>query len=431
METTTLLIQQRSLSSWVSCQSIVSNLRSVYESILTDFEILHFDRGGDEYNEWGLARKIAQLKPSRVIFIDHKPHPGQLIQKIFRTDPEFKSHFIFHVFGDFTLYPQQWTNLEQSLKNQKTTFFCASTKQLELIRTLIQDENIVKKFPFPLREDVFHFDKLKRAKFRDQFQIKRNECAFLYTGRLSEQKKVRELMKQFSFILKMKPSAKLFIAGGFDDLGIPYIGKEALPGSYLAKWMITYDKIQNEWGKEKVYFLGNLSASKLADAYNGCDVFVSLSVHNDEDFGMSPAEAGMCGCRLILSDWGGYSSFKEYSPSHCHLFNVEVNKDAIQLNKAQILKLLLKHGEVAEEDERTLIAKNFKEALSVTSLGSILGRLLTEDPGLFTGFKKSMHLLGDRYKLNPQAPFSNKEGSYSSFYSELYRPYFRSFDNEQ
>ena len=36
------------------------------------------------------------------------------------------------------------------------------------------------------------------------------------------------------------------------------------------------------------------------------DVFVSLSVHQDENFGYAPIEAMACGVPAVVTDWGGY-----------------------------------------------------------------------------------------------------------------------------
>ena len=43
--------------------------------------------------------------------------------------------------------------------------------------------------------------------------------------------------------------------------------------------------------RERIHFLENLTANELTSYYQACDVFTSISLHNDEDFGMSPAEA--------------------------------------------------------------------------------------------------------------------------------------------
>ena len=57
--------------------------------------------------------------------------------------------------------------------------------------------------------------------------------------------------------------------------------------------------------------MGHLDPSELAHLYNGADAFASMSVHHDEDFGMSPVEALCCGTRQFLPSGGAMLPFRK------------------------------------------------------------------------------------------------------------------------
>jgi len=109
------------------------------------------------------------------------------------------------------------------------------------------------------------------------------------------------LVKTFSSLKPVLPeNTHLLIAGEWDDILMPYSGKFGPLGSYFAQFSGTSEKHLND----HIHFLGKLDSAQLLKANNGCDLFVSFSTYNDEDYGMSVAEALACGLPCLLSNWG-------------------------------------------------------------------------------------------------------------------------------
>src|SRR6185295_1470342 len=106
----------------------------------------------------------------------------------------------------------------------------------------------------------------------------------------------------------------LAFAGEVDDIGADFLGIEL--GTGLFRQHFYEELISTLKGSSvKVAMLGNLNPDELRHAYNAADTFVSLSMHHDEDFGMSPGEALCCGTPVILSGWGGFHSFPQHVPA--------------------------------------------------------------------------------------------------------------------
>src|SRR5690606_31308639 len=139
---------------------------------------------------------------------------------------------------------------------------------------------------------------------------------------------------------------------------------------------------------------------------------ISLSTHNDEDFGMSPAEAALCGLPLILSDWGGYSSFKNWIKEDCTLIPLNLDDlrplpDLSNFRK-QVYKSLNQKPSI---QQREIIAQKAKECFSIKSVTTMLeSRLSQKAPPLFEGFNSNFYKLSSIFKSSPYSPFSGSFG---------------------
>lgn len=77
-----------------------------------------------------------------------------------------------------------------------------------------------------------------------------------------------------------------------------------MPNQFFGKARGLFQELPTSIQK-RIFFKGSVPHKDLNLFYNAADLFVSLSLHHDEDFGMSVAEAMATGLPCVLTDWGG------------------------------------------------------------------------------------------------------------------------------
>jgi glycosyltransferase involved in cell wall biosynthesis len=426
-----LLVKKKTESDWTSCQSITRNIELSYRNIFSDENILVFNLDLSS-NLFELAieiEKIAQFKPDYIVWMDHFPNPLNFVvlAKIYFTRVSTTTdcpHFIFHVFGDFALQTPEWVECQAHLDLFKTTFFCASLAQKKLVDSFLKkgESYLV---PFPSDPAQFYFSKDERISFREQYQLESDEFAMLYTGRISLQKNVIELIKCFAQAKTFLPSGtKFFFAGQFDDLNIPYIGLSGKSGSYQRYWEHSLGAILKD---KDIVYLGNLDGQELRRAYNGCDLFISASTHNDEDYGMSPAEALMTGLHCLLTKWGGFQSFHDYMPEHVSMTPIKmlpgrILPDIVQLRKSIIMLL----NKPLNSLDRESISRKSQKWLSIQSSSELIERFIEQSPPeKFGGFNRRLEKFAAYFTLSPLSPFKDADApDYNKDFSSFYKAYF-------
>ena len=215
---------------------------------------------------------------------------------------------IFHLFGDFTLNFPQWENTAQYLKGFKIEFLVASERQKTLIdRMFLKNSTII--CPFPVDSSDFFPDQELRIKQRAEWNLSDKDVAFIFTGRLSRQKRIKTLITSFASEFGSDPHAHLFLYGKEDNIGDPFLGILDDIGEYFRIFYSAY-KALPEQIQSRIHFYRQVPNTKLQQIYQGADIFINVSVHNDEDFGMSVAEAQFVGLPAGLTDWGGLASFQ-------------------------------------------------------------------------------------------------------------------------
>lgn len=416
-------------SSWVSCQTITANLRSVYGSALNNRPVSYFclHDGMDDYQIHRLAREIYNYSPQTISFIDHSPHPHKLLLELRELYQAPLPRVLFHVYGDFTLNAKEWLASEEALVETPVLFVCASERQRDLVTSLLggqERSKAVHYLPFLVDTSLFTHDPDQGAIFRKHLGLSPQECVFTYTGRLSTQKNVLGLIKVFCSALEFNPHLVLLVAGEMDDIGAPYLGKDRPEGNYFRNWLKVMEELPPQYLKQ-VRYLGNLSQIELMALYNASDFYISLSTYNDEDFGMSPAEALCCGTPVLLADWGGYASFAPMAGKHCTLLPLTIKQDHIFPRPTNVLKAILRHaGHPLSKIERNHLAERAKSYLSpLTSAPQLKSFFSDVSWPIFSEFGDNMRKLAALYAINPAAPFCGPEGHYVPFYYELYNSY--------
>ena len=127
----------------------------------------------------------------------------------------------------------------------------------------------------------------------------------VYIGRISEQKNLHALFFAFKKLKDRGEEYSLKIYGKEDFLGSPNMG--AASGNYLDY----LKQLASQLGvEEQVNFVGFKDREEIQrELATDRPIFCSPSLHSDENFGMAALMAANCGCRLVLSEWGGHLNF--------------------------------------------------------------------------------------------------------------------------
>jgi len=186
---------------------------------------------------------------------------------------------IFHT-KDISFIKKAYFNLIGRLAlKQFAKVVAVSSNDLKLFRKIVPEKKLV------LIENAIDFEKLQKTKSNPETNN------FLFVGRLSKNKGLKELLKAFAVVKKEKPDFMLRIVGREFDLTKKELQKEI-----------------NELGLEKnVMLLGEVTDKELDEAYGISGIFVSASSY--EGFGISTVEAMAAGLIPILND---IPSFREF-----------------------------------------------------------------------------------------------------------------------
>ena len=418
------LIYSFNESNWFSCTKIVKNLLHSYDIALEGHEIIRVNYNFED-TKFSLSDAVALLgehKPEKIIFLDHKPHPLELFQKMQSDLGDYSPDIFVHIFGDFTLNFLKWLNSSKYLKGKKLKFFCASDAQKLLVDKCLQVTNTISKIPFPVSEEEFYFDNSFKS-IREKYKASSDDTLFLYTGRLSAQKKIVQLLESFHRALEEKiipENSKLLLAGSFDSIGFQFGGIWEEEGEYFR----TFDrKLKSfpESTQAKIQYIGMVPNLELKDYYNDVDYFVSFSTYHDEDYGMSVAEAGSCGTPLVLTEWAGFKSFFISNQTY-KVKTISSDKEPC-VDMTDALKTL-KSLKKSTEKEREASSKIFNSYCSVNSVAELLKKEIFEELTVFEGFNDFMAKLA-RLSLQGNILFFDEYNrALNNNYRELYDVYY-------
>lgn len=419
------LVSSLGTSEWISCQFISNNLIKAYEAIsYLKFERIFITDSMTPVDHWHAARQILDGKFDKIFFIEHSPHPGLIFHFLNEMNPNYKPEIVVHIYGDFILYSQKWLEASALCSTFKIRFVVASNKQKELLEKVFENnQGQIDVIPFPVDSKQFYFSSELRTKLRNQNNIEKDEKIILYTGRLSSQKNIIELLQIFDAVQKnLFSNTKLYLAGPIDDIGLPYFGKSGDPGQYNFYLQRFIKKLFKNERSDKVLYLGNLTQMQLLKQYHLADLYISLSTHQDEDYGMAPAEALMSGLPVMLSDWGGYTDFLTSFKTDSYLVKTFFSDSKANIDSNLAIKTLALALSDTEKNREELSRKAYTK-LSIEGVSNNLKQILKiESYPAFLGFNDLFKSVAQAFKIDPLAPFGEGPKA-SKLYQEIYCDY--------
>jgi glycosyltransferase involved in cell wall biosynthesis len=415
-------------SSWFSVTKIVQNLLKTYDVAFDKNQIEHinYEREQDENDLKKSVDHVTSCSISKLIFLDHRPHPVDLLSKLSKDFITQLEEVVIHVYGDFTLTMQKWKILEKLALGIKVKFICSSDKQVNLVQNLLLTGSSAFKVPFPVSDKEFFFCRSRSLQIRKKYNFKEDDFVFIYVGRISLQKNNLELIREFLELKKDKKlssNAKLLVVGTFDNIGSPYLRKHHSPNEYFRKTKQLINSFPEEY-TEDVQLIGSVKNDELIHYYNMADYFVSLSTYHDEDYGMAVAEALKCGIPCILTDWGGYSSFHFCEMKKAaKMIKVKLGRTEVDIDFKACRKLLLEAiSNPFDNKQREEIAKFYDNKLEINSVSTLLKSILDIEVSPFTGFTDLLHRLA--YICVDRGSFEDQYNrSFNSYYYKVYKCY--------
>lgn len=410
-------------SNWFSCVKIVGNLLKSYQKLKNvELKPINFGEKSLDTSLRSVAQEIVDQSVDKIVFLDHKPHPYTLVREIYKLAPELKAEMVFHVYGDFTLHFLKWKDLDNLLIGKKVKFVCASDSEVKLVQKFMEGKNtFVEKLPFPVNKEEFYL-KDKPNDIKKELGLKNNDKMLLYTGRLSLQKNIVELVDIFlrAHANKEIPeNTYLFFAGEFDSLGFIFGDVYHHLGEYFRAYDRTFEKYPDSL-RSKVRLLGKIDNKSLIDFYNVCDGFVSLSTYHDEDYGMSVAEAGSCGAPLLLTEWGGFKSFA--LSQNCLMVKTSLEDRGPSFDRKMAYEKLVDLANKSYDREEQ--AHEFGKYASVESVSLRLATYLEKESEEFKGFNSFLYMLGriEKFRLG-KIFFDESKRMMNRLYFEVYDEY--------
>jgi glycosyltransferase involved in cell wall biosynthesis len=302
----TLLILPNLNESWDSVKLVCEKTREIEkEKTGEDLDVIHVER------EKIFKQSKGFLKYKKIICLDHSIECLQslkFIKNILKDD--LSLHFYVLGMASSFFWPLHKWGLVDFLGNSDRIIVSCSR---DLLLTQYALPNIQAE--------------LKPFRFYEVIDSKKdNPNMLFYIGRLSFLKNIHGLIHFFNDYRKVFPKASLEIIGDWDTFDLPFfeteLDRDTNPNIYkdYIFQLISKYEIQNE-----ISFLGKKSQDEVTHYLKNTNgKFISLSLQNDENYGLAADQALSTGHQAILSDWGGHAELKKIFPSQVSLVEVSV-----------------------------------------------------------------------------------------------------------
>jgi len=240
----------------------------------------------------------------------------------------------------------------------------------------------------------FHLPSLYKSSKRKQME----KPLLVYVGRIAEQKNLHQLLWAVSLIKKHHSPVdfELKIFGKEDGLGSPNMDLDSL------NYQDFLNELKDKLNLDNVTFEGFVERS-LLDKWivENEHIFVSPSLHSDENFGMAALKSIASGNQAILSDWGGHTGFSDkFGTTNISLVKVHSGQYGPCLDPKELVDAILNRINLKNLDSNvdsynfSQVVDQYYAALKTSSLESI--------PLRPTGLAKRVHqkrnkLVGKKY----------------------------------
>jgi glycosyltransferase involved in cell wall biosynthesis len=147
----------------------------------------------------------------------------------------------------------------------------------------------------------YPLDDTTRSEARGELGLPPDARTVLYAGRLIPEKNLLGVLRVMSVLMRATPSVHLVLAG---ELGsFPFAEFGVSPVNFPRSLLRAAEGLSIP--AERILFAGAVSPSEMRELYGIADVLINLTLHHDENFGLSQVEAMACGTPVVGTMWGG------------------------------------------------------------------------------------------------------------------------------
>lgn len=238
--------------------------------------------------------------------------------------------FYLHNQATIGLWPLYHWNMGELLRSSDQ-FISTCSRDAECFNQLFVDKKAVvipfHYFPLALQEGEV-----------GDYNIKSDD--YVFVGRLSSQKNLHTLLISFGFLENQKSQLHFF--GQEDGLGSPNMGTKDT--KYLAELKALCENLNIN---SRVHFHGFVKREVIElILLQEKPIFISPSLHSDENFGMAAMRALHAGCRAVLSDWGGHYDFGKNYKNQVELVKVHIGPCGPFINPKELAEAMGKSTSV-------------------------------------------------------------------------------------
>lgn len=328
-------ITSRENFSWMSMQEIIPNIEKCLIELSESHNWIQVELiNCDEYDFKSIVKKLVHV--DYLYFTCFNQRIGNLM-RFLRCDLSSDIPFVIQLHGlaSIACWPLIAYGPKSLFYNQDIFIGTCDGDQRAL--KLSFPEAQFYKIPYPCFINKNRID--KKVKFKEIRDL-------VYIGRISEQKNIIDLIQLYFYLREnIDGQFRLHFFGWEDNLGFPNMGIKG--GGYLKKIL---KLVGNHSYGQDIIFHGQVERVEIDDFLNAQPhLFISLSTHSDENFGMAARRSLMIGGVALLSSWGGHLEHKQSFPQQTEYVNVELNEDGpkVDLEDAKIkLVNLLKSDKV-------------------------------------------------------------------------------------
>ena len=275
------------------------------------------------YNIFSRLEEVTELN-YKTIKVDGNPWSIQeqkswILENALSTDMAFTSipDFIYEmrtngwrgktIFKAMGGFPRGATNIREVLPYlySSDVIWCTCAADVEIYSRLVSQNGLQPEaicIPYSVNSEIYQplKNRESREELRSAWGFKPNDFVLVYAGRVTVEKNVHSILEAVYELTRLGYPVKLLIVGRIENA--PFGEFHMYPIDLDEKIDILIQSLQIS---DRVVIQEWQTPVELNAAFNAADAFINLTLHHDENFGLSQIEAMSAGLPVIGTAWGG------------------------------------------------------------------------------------------------------------------------------